>query len=289
MLHYQVYTDSTTKANHEIANNTSNVAEGSSDSLKKLEAVRENIFAITENIELLLDRSNEISILSSNVNELTKGNKKIMNDAFVSMEKINQSTEESKEIILELEEKSKEISKIVDVINQISSQTNLLSLNAGIEAARAGEHGKGFAVVAMEIRKLSEQTTEAAAHIGTIIDEVILATNQAADAMNHSADTTKEGLLIIEEANKATEKVRSENESMDVKITDMSSTTKAAAQRSNSIHGLVNEVKVISTENLDDLTNVAAATEEGVATMDELSNLVIAIKDMAEKLEQLTI
>lgn len=282
-------TATTTQANHEIANSTSNVAEGSSDTLKKLEVVRDNISAITGNVELLLDRSNELSSLSSSVNELTQGNKKIMDHAFESMEIINRSTIESKEIILQLEEKSKEISKIVDVINGISSQTNLLSLNAGIEAARAGEHGKGFAVVAMEIRKLSEQTTAAVDHIGKIINEVLSATNQAAEAMNHSAQTTKEGLLIIEEANKATEKVRLENESMDIKINEMSNTTNEAAQSSNSIRLLVDEAKKISSENLDDLTSVAAATEEGVATMDELSSLVIAIKDMAEQLEKLTI
>lgn len=237
----------------------------------------------------MLQHSNELSSLSANVNELTQGNKVIMENALMSMEQVNKSTLDSKEIIQQLEEKSKEIGKIIDVINEISSQTSLLSLNAGIEAARAGEYGKGFSVVAMEIRKLSEQTTLAVEHIVVIIDEVLESTNEAGEAMNNSADTTRNGLLVIEEAKKVAEQVEEENRTMDLKINQMNEMTKEAAESSSTICDIVKEAKQIGSNNLDELTNVAAATEEGVATMDELEQLVITIKDMAKELEKLTV
>lgn len=237
----------------------------------------------------MLQHSNELSSLSANVNELTQGNKVIMENALMSMEQVNKSTLDSKEIIQQLEEKSKEIGKIIDVINEISSQTSLLSLNAGIEAARAGEYGKGFSVVAMEIRKLSEQTTLAVEHIVAIIDEVLESTNEAGEAMNNSADTTRNGLLVIEEAKKVAEQVEEENRTMDLKINQMNEMTKEAAESSSTICDIVKEAKQIGSNNLDELTNVAAATEEGVATMDELEQLVITIKDMAKELEKLTV
>ncbi|WP_456238955.1 methyl-accepting chemotaxis protein [Robertmurraya siralis] len=85
-----------------------------------------------------------------------------------------------RETVLHLEESSKKISKVVDIVHAIADQTNLLALNSAIEAARAGEHGKGFAVVSQEVRKLAEQTKNS---IGDIQDLVKASQNYTGKVM----------------------------------------------------------------------------------------------------------
>lgn len=112
--------------------------------------------------------------------------------------KINQRTKESSQVIIQLEDKSRDIEKVVDLINDISAEIKILSLNAAIEASRAGEAGKGFAVVASEIRKLVERTAKSTASIKDIVSEIKSSVNQSVMAAEESVKGMETQTLLVE-------------------------------------------------------------------------------------------
>jgi len=122
------------------------------------------------------------------------------------MKRISETMENTSRVILLLGSRSRQIGKVLEVIEEIADQTNLLALNAAIEAARAGEAGRGFAVVADEVRKLAERSVLAAKEIGELVGHVQSDTADAVEAAKAGALETQQG---IGRADKAAEALRS--------------------------------------------------------------------------------
>ena len=135
--------------------------------------------------------------------EMAKEGENSVEKAVSQMSKIEQTVNNSASVVAKLGERSKEIGQIVDTISGIAGQTNLLALNAAIEAARAGEQGRGFAVVAEEVRKLAEQSQEAAKQIAILIGEIQGDTDKAVVAMNEGTREVKVGAEVVDDAGKA--------------------------------------------------------------------------------------
>jgi methyl-accepting chemotaxis protein len=119
------------------------------------------------------------------------------------MKAISENMENTARVITGLGQRSDEIGRILEVIEEIADQTNLLALNAAIEAARAGEAGRGFAVVADEVRKLAERSVEAAKEIGDVVRQVQQDTGDAVEVARAGAEEAKTGMLLADKAGAA--------------------------------------------------------------------------------------
>lgn len=279
--------DIVSKSNQKIAEETETVLVGSADSKKHIEVANEKIFDINDKIGDLNERSEKVADLSEKVKSITEENQERINKATISMEQIHSSTDECKSIITKLGEQSKEVINIVNVITEIASQTNILSLNASIEAARAGEHGRGFAVVAEEIQKLSEETRASVDNIGKIIQEVVVSTEQAVKAMEKSVSLTQSGLSSIREIEDSSATITKSNVDMTKEIIDIDKITKGINNNSKDVADYVKKVEESITKNFGLIEQVSAATEESSAGADVLVDMVDRINKMAIQLTEI--
>lgn len=277
-------TETTSKSNEDIALRTTKLAEGSRSSIKSMEEASMEVTNMSENLQKISDESKQIGALSEQVKKLTENNEQVMSTAVDKMSAIAAATKQSKDIIAKLEQRSNEISNFVEVITQISEQTNLLAINASIESARAGEQGKGFSVVALEIRNLAEEATKAAKDISVSVAKIIEDTNDAVNAMDTGSDLVDKGLSIIEEAQNSFTKVADANKNINDRLSIVNRDTLETATLSKKIVGLVADVKNTNINALNDIEQIALVSGQLVASMQEVDSAVDDIKTMSKEL-----
>src|SRR5699024_1064309 len=129
---------------------------------------------------------------------LTNEGSELMSQSVTQMGKIDEIVSHSVQRVIGLDEKSEQISHLVDVVKGIADQTNLLSLNAAIEAARAGEHGRGFAVVAEEVGNLAEEVARSVMEITNIVTMIQSETDEVVETLNNGYREVQTGAKQIE-------------------------------------------------------------------------------------------
>lgn len=276
------------EANRSIADESERVMRDSEANTEHIKSVEDNMNLISDSLKNLSEMSAKIAELTKRADEITADNNAKIFAAAESMDEICKGTDNSKEIIARLSEESEKIVRIVEVISNISMQTNILALNASIEAARAGQYGKGFAVVAEEIRNLSEQTKEAAGDIGGIISQVTGDIAGTVSAMDKSAALTREGMNSMELMKISAAQISNSNGEISQHISDMNSVIESVAESGGSVSRKLVSVSENIQNNCGAVQHVAAAIEENSAGTEELGSMVKNIKSMAEELKTLT-
>lgn len=211
---------------------------------------------------------------------------KAVNAAVSQMNNIEKTVAGTAQVVTQLGERSKEIGQIVDAISGIAAQTNLLALNAAIEAARAGEQGRGFAVVAEEVRKLAEQSQEAAKQIADLIAEIQKETLSAVKAMNEGTHEVKIGSEVVNTAGEAFAEIVGLIGDVSTQVREISAAIQQMASGSQQIVDSVRDIDRVSKEASGQTQTVSAATEEQSASIEEVAASSEELAKMAEELQR---
>ncbi len=182
----------------------SNGASEQTDAVKKTGEIMQDLSRI---IETVVQKSKSQAEAARKSTETVHQSAGTVNSAVMNLKNIRGVIDQSSEKMREMGEQTRQIDAILGTINEIASQTNLLSLNAAIEAARAGEHGKGFSIVADEVRKLAEKSSVAAKEIAALVARIEKSANEATSAMQGSTVEVESGVLLGEQAGRALEEI----------------------------------------------------------------------------------
>jgi methyl-accepting chemotaxis protein len=189
-------------------------------------------------------------------------------------------------VVQSLGERSTEIGQIIDTISNIAAQTNLLALNAAIEAARAGEAGRGFAVVAEEVRKLAEQSGEAAGNIAALISAIQKDTDEAVQAMAKGNASVEKNTTLVNEAGQAFTTIEEMVNVLYMNIEHAIKDIDNVNASSRTVVDSVNRIREVSIKTSHEAQSVSASTEEQSSIMHEMSEASRALTEMSQDLQK---
>jgi methyl-accepting chemotaxis protein len=279
--------DQMAKASTQVADSISGVAQGADRQLQSVTDAMAVVEELSAGAEQIAASSSNVAAMSEKTACAAHDGEKAVDVAINKMADIEKTVLNSADMVTGLGNRSKEIGQIVGVISGLASQTNLLALNAAIEAARAGEQGRGFAVVAEEVRKLAEQSQEAAKHIASLIGAIQSDTDKAVTAMNDGTREVKNGAEVVNVAGRAFKEIVASIGEMSQQIREISDAVQQMAQGSEQIVESVRNIDDISKTTAGATQSVSAATEENSATMQEIAASSETLSALAQQLQAL--
>jgi twitching motility protein PilJ len=251
----------------------------SSDALRQAEELAvtlNSVQVMTDSIQRVAEAAREAETVARDASTIAlKGGEAVENTVAGILE-IRETVAETTRKVKRLAESSQEISKIVALISQIASRTNLLALNASIEAARAGEAGRGFAIVADEVRQLADKSAKSLKEIEQIVMQIQSETGSVMTAMEEGTQQVIKGTKLAEEAKRSLENIIQVANRIDILVRSITSDTVEQTETSRAVAHVMQSVELTAQETSQEAQRVSGA----------LQNLVGVSRDLIASVER---
>ncbi len=251
----------------------------SADALRQAEELAvtlNSVQVMTDSIQRVAESAREAEEVARSANETALRGGEAVERTVAGILDIRETVADTTRKVKRLAESSQEISKIVALISQIASRTNLLALNASIEAARAGEAGRGFAIVADEVRQLADRAAKASKEIEQIVLQIQGETSGVMTAMEEGTQQVIEGTRLAEQAKQSLDDIIQVSNRIDVLVRSITADTVEQTETSRAVAQVMQSVELTAQETSQESQRVSAS----------LQNLVGVAKDLLTSVDK---
>ncbi len=271
----------------EIAQAVGDVAQGAERQVRTVDEAKTIAAEVSDASQVSADNAQQTAARAQQARAQAEEGAVAVGQASDTMQAVQEASAEVTQAIRSLGDKSTHIGGIVSTITGIAQQTNLLALNAAIEAARAGEQGRGFAVVAEEVRKLAEESQNAAATISTLIQEIQKETAHAVEVVETGARRTEEGVATVEQAKSSFLQISDSVEDMTGRVDQISAAVQQIAASSQQMEQNMTNVAQLAEQSSASTEEVSASAEETSAAAEQIAASAQELAGTAEQLQRL--
>lgn len=245
----------------------------SSDALRQAEELAvtlNSVQVMTDSIQRVAESAREAEEVARTASTTALKGGEAVERTVSGILQIRETVAETTRKVKRLAESSQEISKIVALISQIASRTNLLALNASIEAARAGEAGRGFAIVADEVRQLADRAAKASKEIEQIVLQIQSETGSVMTAMEEGTQQVIEGTRLAEQAKRSLEDIIQVSNRIDVLVRSITADTVEQTETSRAVAQVMQSVELTAQETSQEAQRVSGSLQSLVGVARDL-------------------
>lgn len=274
------------QATQQVTDTISQLAKSSEEQAVAAQDTTKIVNEMSASIQQVAASAEQMATDANLVVENSERGQNLVNDAIKQINAIADATGQAAVAVNSLGAMSEQIGQIVDVITGIADQTNLLALNAAIEAARAGQQGRGFAVVAEEVRKLAEQSREAAEQIAELIAKAQTETAKAVEAMNQGSAQVSAGINAVTQTGEAFGAIIG---AVRLVVEQIQAVNAASRQLSEGSTGVVRAVETMAAsaqESAAGVEEISDSAEEQNASVEEIAAASESLAEMGEELQK---
>lgn len=262
------------------------VRQGSNETAQSIQSQ----LIMTEKIQSRIEEVSQTSTMIGNSVVKTKAavgkGADNMENLEKQVEQLEQAGGHALQRLDELNEYTKQMQSITELINSVADQTGLLSLNASIEAARAGEAGRGFAVVASEISTLASQTQEATKNIDALINDITDKLQDVSEAVRTFADGTKQQYTVAQETVQSFGQIEKDTTQIEQQVSQMTSAISSLTEANHSIVESVQNISAITEEVSAHSNETYESSEKNAQIVEETGKIAAFLQDRASALKQ---